>query len=136
EAAGFQKQTVHSVKIDPASQTALPAIKMEIGAVTETVEVNASVQRVQTANAEITTTVTTEQVRGLPTIDRNVMTLIRTQPGVVQGGRGLTSINGQKTSFTNVTLDGINIQDNFLRDNALDFTPNRLRLDEVGEVSI
>src|SRR5262249_14899681 len=38
--------------------------------------------------------------------------------------------------FTNMTLDGINIQDNFIRDNSLDFSPNLLLLDEVSEVTV
>src|SRR5947207_7939741 len=135
EAAGFRKETVRSVKIDPASEAALPPIKLEVGAVTETVEVNASVQRIQTANAEITTTVTTEQLRKLPTIDRSPLALVRTQAGV-SNGRGNTIINGQKTSFTNVTLDGINIQDNFIRDNSLDFLPNLLLLDQISEFAV
>jgi hypothetical protein len=135
EAPGFRKETVRSVKIDPARETALPSIKLEVGALTETIEVNASVQSVQTGNAEITTTVTTEQLRKLPTIDRSPLLLVRTQAGVTNG-RGNTIINGQKTSFTNVTLDGINIQDNFLRDNALDFSPNLLLLDQVAEFTV
>ena len=53
ESTGFRKQTVRSIKIDPATEAALPAIRLEVGAVTETVEVTASGQRVQTANAEI-----------------------------------------------------------------------------------
>lgn len=35
-----------------------------------------------------------------------------------------TTINGQRTSFSNLMIDGINIQDNFIRENALDFSPN------------
>jgi hypothetical protein len=35
-----------------------------------------------------------------------------------------------------VTLDGINIQDNFIRTNSLDFLPNRPTSDTVAEFSI
>ncbi len=35
-----------------------------------------------------------------------------------------------------VTLDGINIQDNFIRTNSLDFLPNRPTSDNVAEFSI
>ena len=135
EAAGFRKETVRSVKIDPASEAALPPIKLEVGAVTETVEVGASTQRVQTANAEISTTVTNEQLSKLPTLDRSPLALVRTQAGVTNG-RGNTVINGQWTSLTNVTIDGINVQDNFLRDSALDFLPNLLLLDQVSEFTV
>src|SRR5262245_53184064 len=45
ETPGFRKEKVRSIKIDPASEAALPTIKLEVGAVTETVEVSASGQR-------------------------------------------------------------------------------------------
>src|SRR5262249_30433139 len=37
---------------------------------------------------------------------------------------------------TEVTQDGINIQDNFIRNNSLDFVPNRPTSDTIGEFSI
>ncbi len=35
-----------------------------------------------------------------------------------------------------MTLDGINIQDNYIRDNALDYTPNRLLLGQVRTMTL
>ena len=45
-------------------------------------------------------------------------------------------INGGRPTWTQVTLDGINIQDNFIRTNSLDFLPNRPTSDNVAEFSI
>ena len=90
----------------------------------------------QTGNAEISSTVSTEQVRRLPVLDRDPLSLIQTQAGVTFNGRANTVINGQRTSYANVTIDGINIQDNFIRDNALDYLPNMLLLDEVAEMTV
>src|ERR1019366_6878123 len=45
-------------------------------------------------------------------------------------------IDGQRSSYVNVTLDGINIQDNFIRTNDMDFLPNLLLLDQVAEVTV
>ena len=47
-----------------------------------------------------------------------------------------TAINGGRPTWTQVTLDGINIQDNFIRTNSLDFLPNRPTSDNVAEFSI
>lgn len=42
-----------------------------------------------------------------------------------------------RPSFTNVTLEGINIQDNYIRTNALDFLPNLLLLlDQIAEMTL
>jgi len=52
-------------------------------------------------------------VRRLPVLDRDPMSLIATQPGEQQRGR--CRHQRTRSSFSNVTLDGINIQDNFIR---------------------
>lgn len=136
EAAGFNIQVVRDVKVDPARETVVPPITLTVAAVTQSVEVSAGAPSVETANAEVSTTVTNQQVRRLPLLDRNPLDLIRTQAGVVSNGRSETVINGQRTSYSNMTLDGINIQDNFIRDNSLDYTPNLPFLDQVGEFTV
>jgi len=108
---------------------------LEIGAVAETVEIVVSPASVQTSNAEVSTTVTSEQIGRLPLFNRSPLGLITTQAGVTSG-RGPTTVNGMRVSFTNVTLDGVNIQDNAVRTNNLDFLPNLLLLDQVAEMTI
>jgi urease beta subunit len=133
---GFHRHVVSGVKVDVASETSLPPIVLELGEVTESIEVVAGAMQVQTTNAEMTTTVTAEQIERLPIIGRNALALIHIQAGVANAGANPTVINGQRSSFSNVTLDGINIQDNFIRDNALDFNPNRPLIDQVNEFTI
>src|SRR6185369_4213137 len=123
EAKGFLKYTLRGVRVDPARETSLPKVQLELSAVKQSVDVTADVQTVQTSNAEVATTVTNEQVRRLPTLDRDPVSLITTQAGV-SSGIGDVVINGTRSSFSNVTLDGINIQDNFLRGNGLTYQPN------------
>ncbi|HKD90834.1 MAG TPA: hypothetical protein VKB56_02990 [Terriglobales bacterium] len=48
----------------------------------------------------------------------------------------MTSIAGTLPSWSQVTLDGINIQDIFIRTNALDFIPNRPTTESVEEFTI
>lgn len=135
EAKGFVTYTLRPVKVDPARETPLPAIKLDIASVATTIEVTSGAQNVQTSNAEISNTVTNEQVRLLPVLDRYVLGLIQTQAGV-SSGNGPTVINGLRTTYSNVTLDGINIQDNYFRENGLDYVPNLLQLDQVAEVTV
>ena len=136
EAPGFQRRVIRGVKVDPARETTLPAIELELGEVTFTVEVEANLDSLQTGNAEIATTVTSEQIRRLPLLDRNPLRLVQTQAGVGGNRAQATTINGQRASFTNVTFDGINIQDNFSRSNGVDFAPNFLVLDQVAEFTV
>ncbi|HEU0121464.1 MAG TPA: TonB-dependent receptor [Bryobacteraceae bacterium] len=136
EASGFRKNSLRAVKITASQEMPVGAIKLEIGTVTEVVEVSAATQVVQTNNAEISSTITREQLRGLPTVDRNPMALLLTQTGITKNPRGTFTINGMRPSFINVTLDGINIQDNFIRANGLEFQPNMLLLDQIAEMNI
>lgn len=133
---GFQKQTVRDLKLNPGRESSLPPIKLEIGAVTESVEVTSTLQSVQTTNAEVSNTVTTEQIRRLPILNRSALSVITTQAGVLANGRAATVINGLRTSFATSTYDGISVQDNFIRTNALDFQPTRLFQDQVAEVTV
>ncbi|MBI3470120.1 MAG: TonB-dependent receptor [Candidatus Solibacter usitatus] len=135
-APGFVKYTLRAVTVDPGKETSLPAITLQLSSVNEVVEVSASLQTVQTANAEIAATVTNEQVRLLPLLDRDPMSLIFTQAGVSYNGASDAVINGLRSSYSSVTLEGINIQDNFLRGNGLTYQPNLLLLDQVGEFTI
>src|SRR5439155_9812756 len=101
-----------------------------------TVEVTGSLASVDTNSIEVTSTVTQSQIVNLPVLDRQVSNLFYTQPGVNSNGNASTAINGLRAQNTNVTLDGVNIQDNFIRINGLDYLPNKLTIAEVSELTI
>jgi len=136
EAKGFRKEIYRAIKVDTGLELSMKISKLQVSSQAEVVEVSAQVTSVQTANAEVASTITNEQVRRLPTLNRSPLALISTQAGVGGNGRTNTTINGLRPSFANVTIDGINIQDNFIRTNGLDFQPNMLQLDQVGEFTV
>lgn len=136
ESSGFSKYVVRSVKVNPGQETALGQIALEVGTVAESVEVSAESIQIQTANAEIATNITNAQIMRLPQLNRSPLALLTSQVGVYASGRENTTINGLRTSYNNVTIDGVNIQDNFIRTNALDFLPNLLLSDQIAEVTV
>lgn len=136
EATGFLKLEMRNLTVDAARETTVPAIKLALASTTQTVEVKASAEGVQTTNAEISQTVSMEDIRNLPILDRDVLSVMQTQPGVVYNGNSYTVINGLRTSYSDVTLDGINVQDNYIRDNALDYLPNKLLMGQVRQMTI
>jgi len=136
EAQGFEKYKLENIKVNPSRDTDLPAITLQLAATATSVSVTAGgAEFVQTTSTEISTTVTNEQISRLPVGDRNPMAFITTQAGVAPT-QYETVINGQRSSFTNVTLDGINIQDNYIRTGDLDYQPNLLLLDQVQEFTV
>ena len=134
ESKGFTRVVVREVKVAPVQETSLPAIKLELQSTTTTLEVASDVQAVQLANAEVSSTITATQVQNLPVLGRQVSNLFSTQAGVTSGNNS-TNVNGLRPSFSNVTLDGINIQDNFTRTNSLDYAPMRTTIDQVAEIT-
>lgn len=135
ENAGFNGATLANVVVDPARDTTLQPIQLEVASATQTLEVKEAAQAVQADNSEVSTTVTQQQVENLPVLDRQVSNLFLTQAGVSEG-KGPATVNGLRTSLTNLTLDGVNIQDNFIRTNGLDFLPNKLTIGQVQELTV
>jgi hypothetical protein len=136
DCTGFRSLKVENLTIEPNRTIDLPQLKLEVAATpTFSVEVTEGRDTVQTTSTEISTTITADQIRRLPVGDRNPLGFIATQAGV-GSGQFSTNINGSHESTSTVTLNGVNIQDNYLRDNDLDFTPNLLLLDQVQEFTI
>lgn len=132
---GFQKTTLSHIDVLPGRTFDVPPIKLEVAATTSTVDVQESANTVQTTSAEVSTTITKTQIQDLPTMNRSPLGFLQSQAGI-NNARGNTTVVGQRSTYINVTLDGVNIQDNYIRQNDLDFLPNLLLLDQVSEVSV
>jgi len=136
ELQGFKTATYRDVQINVGQEYSLTA-KLEVGGVSETVEVTAGSTLVQTTTPEVSQTVQQRQVLELPLPGRDMTQLIKLQAGVVGiQTRMNTGINGGRPTWTQITQDGINVQDNFIRTNSLDFLPNRPSSDNVGEITL
>jgi hypothetical protein len=131
---GF-KTTEATVTIQVGQEYSLP-LQLTVGDVSETVTVTGGADVINSTNAELTSTLSNRQITELPLATRNPLALILTQAGSASNPSQNTSINGGRTSSTNITRDGVNIQDNFIRSNATDFAPGRPSVDNVEEFSL
>jgi Carboxypeptidase regulatory-like domain/TonB dependent receptor-like, beta-barrel len=134
-ANGFKTFTATSVKIDIGREYSMVAT-LEVGQFAETVTVSAGTDVLNATTGELSNTVSSKQILELPLNGRNPMNLIALQPGVASNSAQNSSINGMRTSFTNITRDGLNIQDGFIRSNATDFAPGRPSVDDTGEFTV
>lgn len=136
---GFKVASLSNIKLDASTQLSLPPIVLEVGATSETITVEAGAsEQVQTTSASVTQVIDKQQLQDLPILDRSPLGMISMEPGVVLSGKTGTDtvIDGQRSAFTSLTLDGINIQDNFIRTNDTDFSPNQLFLSQTSEFTI
>lgn len=134
-AAGFKSFVASEVKIDVGRDYTINPV-LQIGDIEETVNVTAGVDLVTSTSAQVSNTVSPQQIQSLPLLARDPIALITLQAGTQSSTAQNTTINGMRTSFTNITRDGINIQDTYIRTNATDFAPGRPTTDDTAEFTI
>ena len=133
---GFKTFVVNDVVLSTANPATVKAV-LEVGGVTETVTVSSSSEIIQTQASTISSTVTMNQISKLPMTSRSGMDFVNFLPGVsTPGGNRQASINGLPRSMINITLDGVNIQDNTLRSTDGFFAIVSPRLDAIEEVTV
>jgi outer membrane receptor protein involved in Fe transport len=126
-ATGFRNLTVDTKADLEINQTLRIDITMEVGQQTQSVVVESQATQVETAEAVVGATVSTQAIAELPLNGRNTLDLLKTQPGVTptnpdSGAAGSYSIGGQRTDSITFLLDGgLN---NSLLSNAVVANPN------------
>jgi hypothetical protein len=125
EAQGFRRAVITGVHVE-VGQTASLNIDLQLGAVTEEVVVTAddAQQIINTVDAELSTVVDDKRVLELPLNGRNATELALLQAGVyyetTATGEGTKFIvHGQRHVAINITLDGLDTQDNFNRASSI-----------------
>jgi hypothetical protein len=129
ELSGFKSVSLSNVRVGVDSRVRAD-IKLEVGAMTESVEIVASTPLVQTSSSDLSTTVESEQIEALPLNGRNFVSLTRTVPGVLRGNPGSNidgagslawrasasfSANGQRARDNNYMLDGVDNNETWLQ---------------------
>jgi len=121
KAGNFKEFVVKSVEVHVSTSTEVNA-RLEMGASTETVTVEANDIQVQTTTADVGAVIEGTQVRELPLNGRNFMALTQLQPGVsannqfdskdkgLQGGSDF-SVNGNPSTNNLFLVDGVNNND-------------------------
>ena len=137
EASGFKKTEVTEISIEVAQPSKVD-INLEIGAVTEQVTVTGTAQEViNTTSPTLSKTITAKQVQDLPLLSRNPLDLARLQAGLAVNGTNVrdASVQGLRGNATNVTQDGINAMDNFVKGSSF-FAISSPSLNATSEFSI
>lgn len=132
---GFKTFTAQDVKMEIGKDYTLP-ILLELGGVNETVTVTAGEDVINSSDAQHNGVVSNRQITELPLLTRSPLGFVPLQAGVASNPAQGSTINGVRTSGTNITIEGVNVQDNYLRSNATDFSPARPLVDEVEEFTV
>ena len=141
EATGFKAYEVKGVQISADTGTRVDAT-MEVGSVSQSVEVTGEVPQLKSDRADVATSFTSQTIESVPIFNRNFTTFQLLSPGAQlqgwghaasenpQGSRQILT-NGQHFAGTGFELDGTDNQDPIL--GIIVINPN---LDSINEVKI
>lgn len=111
EAQGFKKYELKGLELT-AAQTVRQTFVLEVGSVTETVNVEAAAPLVNTASSEQVQTFEEMKVTELPLGRRNVSSILRLSAGVDSGSGRSPRLNGIGASGTGISVDGTDANSN------------------------
>jgi hypothetical protein len=137
EAPGFRKTVVNDIELDVAAIIA-QKITLEVGQVSDSVQVEANTVAVQTTDAQVARAITMRDIDTLPQLARTPLSLVIFQPGVqvtVQGSdTSFSHVNGLRGGSNNSSLDGIDVNDSVVPRLGLSLTANNT--DSVEEFRV
>jgi hypothetical protein len=132
EAPGFRQTVIKGIDVESGA-TISQIIKMQLGQVTESVQVEANAVAVRTADSQVAESITIKDIDTLPQLARTPLTLaIYATPGVqimqngssAGGDTSFSHINGLRQGSNNNTLDGIDANDSVAPRLGLSLTAN------------
>jgi hypothetical protein len=120
---GFKRHAQRDVRLDLGRTTTLD-VRMELGALTETINVSAATPLVDLTSKEIGGNVTNREVTMLPSVNGNFVGMVALLPGIVSNistesfGSDAVSVNGMDSRNNNFMLDGANNNDDVIGQRA------------------
>lgn len=111
---GFKTAVVNDVRLLAATPADLRVV-LEVGRVAEEVTVRGGgAALVQTQSPTVSTTLDVDEIAKLPMATRNALNFITFLPGVDTPGINRDStVSGLSQAAINITIDGVNVQDNY-----------------------
>jgi hypothetical protein len=139
--AGFKVLEQRGITVAAQERVELNEIKLSVGELSSTIEVQATSVHVATTSADRTVTMARQEIEDRPTRGRNPLALVLGLPGVqaVGGfdgrgwsGGGMPAINGGRSGQVILNLDGVASQD------SGNLNPGYLSpsIDSIGEVQL
>jgi hypothetical protein len=121
EQAGFKRLEISGLKVDVDS-TLTQDLVLEVGAVSEKLQVSGQASLVETTSGQVGTTVQISHVQEMPLVDRNVFSLVNLVPGA-SFSASRVSLAGGRTMSTAALLDGVNNTRGGLGDQNVEMSP-------------
>ncbi len=130
KAAGFADTTVNAVRLFVNQPATVAVVFEKLGSTSTTVAVEAYAAQINTQDASLGNAIVQQTIVELPSFARNVANLLQFQPGVTNFGTNNSqvsnnnptgiddrngSVNGGRSDQGNITLDGVDVNDQSTR---------------------
>ena len=139
ELQGFKKYLRRDVRLE-IGKTASVDVQLEIGELTEVIQVKAESRIVDVTSKEIGGSLTGQELTGIPSVNRNFVGAIGLLPGIIPSistesfGSDSITVNGQDPRNNNYMLDGANNNDDVIGQRA--GTQARTPIEAVQEFQV
>ena len=136
---GFKTTVLSDVKVTTGVPTNVGNVVLNVGSLSETVEVTANAEVVQTQATSITSTLDANQIKNLPLITKNALNFVTFLPGVDTGSthsQRASTVAGLPQNTLAISIDGVNTQDNFNKSTDGFFSIITPSVDAVEEVTV
>ncbi len=134
EAKGFKRFVIQSVIIEVATPARV-SVALAIGEISEVITVSNVQELVNTTAPTLNNIVERRQIVDLPLSSRNPIELVRLQAGVTGSGATATHAAGLRNATTNITRDGINVMDNYVKQSNFNVLTSPT-VEATGEFSV
>jgi hypothetical protein len=143
---GFQTEIREGIAISPAAAIAIN-LTLQVGTVPQQVTASADVPTIDSTTSTVSTAISERSLIELPLNGRDLFKAAILEPGVAptpssapsllsNGKTGQVSINGMRPSWTNVLIDGMDVNDPVFGFSPAGASGLFLGLDEFAEVSV
>ena len=132
EATSFQTFTQSGLNLQLNDNRDVDA-KLAVGSPNTTVQVSATALQVETSDSQLKQIVTAEQLEAIPLEGRDASGLQKLEPGVVESSDrfGGFSTDGNQTPQNSYQVNGIDINDFALQDEAISVNPDALQEENI-----
>jgi hypothetical protein len=131
-AAGFQDFQTSGLTLHLNDNREVAA-QLQIGAASQTIQVQAAAVQVETVDTQLKQVVTSQQIETMPLLGRDASGLQKLQPGTVESSDrfGSYSANGSQTQSNSYLLDGADINDGPLQNEGIAVNPDALAEENI-----
>jgi hypothetical protein len=140
EMKGFRKAKIDTLRL-LVDTTSKQDVALQVGSQGEVVEVSGTAEVINTTDASLGNAFGEDRIKELPLEARNVVNLLSLQPGAVylpvttaEDDPRNGSVSGSRADQTNVTLDGVDVNDSLT--GAAYYSALRMTLDSVQEFRV